>query len=104
MTDRTYGKGSSPTSFFLGSIIGAMAGAAAALLFAPQSGDEIQEEIKKKANVVWEEADLAVEKSKRLAESRIAEARNVAAEWFKEGASILERRAEEIKAPAKMTD
>ncbi|MFQ5924039.1 MAG: YtxH domain-containing protein, partial [Anaerolineales bacterium] len=82
MTDRTNGTGSSPTSFILGSIIGAMAGAVTALLLAPQSGDETQEEIKKKASAIREDADRAVEQRKGLAAERIAQARNSVAEWF----------------------
>lgn len=52
-------------SFILGFLIGAMAGAAAALLMTPQSGDELRQTIEKKS------IDLKDEAARRAEEARV---------------------------------
>lgn len=52
------------TKFFTGLIIGAVIGAAVALLYAPQSGSETRRILKEKASAIKEKASKAVSKIK----------------------------------------
>ena len=59
----------SSTEFFVGLILGAVIGAAVALLYAPQSGAETRRMVKEKASDLKEKASKAVSKIKGSADS-----------------------------------
>lgn len=80
----------SMSSFFLGWVTGAAAGAVAALLIAPQSGAETQQQLRRQAETLQREADRIVEEGRRKAEGRVAEARAAVSDRLKQGAAVLE--------------
>ena len=80
----------SMSSFFLGWVTGATAGAVAALLIAPQSGAETQQQLRRQAESLRKEADRVMQDGRRKAESRVAEARTAISDRLKEGAAVLE--------------
>ena len=59
----------SSTKFLTGLIVGAVIGAAVALLYAPQSGSETRRIVKEKASSIKEKASKAVSKIKGSADS-----------------------------------
>jgi gas vesicle protein len=54
--------GESSTKFFAGLMLGAVVGAAVALLYAPQSGSETRRIVKEKASAIKEKASKIVSK------------------------------------------
>lgn len=56
-------------------VLGALVGAGLALLFAPQSGDETQEQIRTRARELRDEAETRVRTAQRRLEERLEEAR-----------------------------
>ncbi len=93
-------------AFLAGVIVGGVMGALAALLMAPQSGEEIRTmlrekgvEIKDRATVSAEEALKRAEEARKKAEEALAEARKKAEEAAKiaqEQAITLQQRGQEI--------
>jgi len=84
-------------AFLTGFFVGALAGAAAALLLAPQSGEETRTLIRDKSIELKDKAAVSVEDARVKAEAILADAR------AKAEATIAEARlkAEEISAQAK---
>lgn len=56
-------------------VLGALLGAGAALLLAPQTGEEAQEELRVRAKKLREEAETRVKEAQKTIEHRIGEAR-----------------------------
>jgi gas vesicle protein len=56
-------------------VLGALLGAGAALLLAPQTGEEAQEELRKRAKQLRAEAETRVKEAQKTIEHRIGEAR-----------------------------
>ncbi len=93
------------SAFLAGVFVGGVAGALAALLMAPQSGEEVRTllkekgiEIKDRASVSAEEALRRAEEARRKAEEALAEARRKAEEAAKaaqEQAITLQKRGKE---------
>lgn len=75
MSDKTGG-----TDFIAGFVIGMLAGAAAALLFAPKSGEETRGLIRDKGIELKEQADEKSAEARKRAEELQAEARRKAQE------------------------
>ena len=63
--------------FALGAAIGALAGGVAALLLAPQSGEETRKQIKSKTQEAQMRANLAMKEGKGLAQKAGKEAREI---------------------------
>ena len=89
-------------SFLMGFIIGGLAGAAASLLLAPQSGEETRTLIKDKAIVIrertsetveeaYKQAEVAAQEAIRKAEDLLAKARSQAEEVQRRGQMIIEK-------------
>lgn len=85
-------------AFLFGTIVGGLIATTTALLFAPQSGEETQQQIKDRAAALRTEAEGRIEQGRQSAEAAVKKARSSVADWMKQGATILDRRAEEIRA------
>lgn len=72
-------------SFFQGFIAGGLIGAGLALIFAPKSGRELREDIKKKSAELKKDADLLY-----------AEAKDKTVDWWQDGI----KKAEQLKVDA----
>ena len=84
-------------AFLVGFIVGGLTGAVAALLFAPQSGEETRALIKDKSIELRDRAQITAEEAIARAEAAAAEARARADELAKQ----LKARGEEVVATAK---
>ncbi len=62
-------------AFITGLFIGGLIGAGAALLFAPQSGEETREQIRQKGIELTEQASQMAEEARTKAETALTEAR-----------------------------
>lgn len=80
-------------AFLTGFFVGGLIGAAAAMLFAPQSGQETREQLVHKASELTEQATKAAEEARERAEKAIAEAR----EKLNEATQELQARAKELQ-------
>ncbi|MCX6808084.1 MAG: YtxH domain-containing protein [Candidatus Berkelbacteria bacterium] len=65
--------------FFLGVVFGALAGAAAGLLLAPQSGKETREVLGKKVKEYTKDCKEMVEKGKEIAKEKIKDTADLVA-------------------------
>jgi len=84
-------------AFLLGSLFGGLTAAAAMLLFAPQSGVETQEQIRKKADELKADLETEFQNRRNSAEESIAlNLKNVAGK-LEQVATTLNQRAEEVK-------
>jgi len=79
-------------AFLVGFVVGGLTGAVAALLLAPQSGEETRAVIKEKAIVLRDKTGETVEKAYARAEAAAAEARA----RFEELAETTKTRASEL--------
>jgi gas vesicle protein len=84
-------------AFLVGFIVGGLTGAVAALLFAPQSGEETRALIKDKSIELRDKAQVTAEEALAKAEAAAAEARARADELAKE----VKARSQEVVASAK---
>jgi gas vesicle protein len=75
-------------SFFLGFLVGAMAGAAAALLLTPQSGEELRRNIEQKSVELKGEATRLAEDAKQQAQ-RLTEEAKGQVEYVQEQGRII---------------
>ncbi len=93
------GRGSgSVGALFLGALLGGLAGAAAGLLMAPQSGEATQQDIRARGRALRLNAEARLEEGRSQAEQKLALARIRLAEWLKQGSQILDHQAEDIPA------
>ncbi len=85
--------GSDVVAFLSGFVIGGLVGAAVALLFAPQSGEETRAQIRSKSIELTERAKEAVRETQERAERVLEEARAKA----EAVAADIRRQAEELQ-------
>ncbi|MCR4440218.1 MAG: YtxH domain-containing protein [bacterium] len=78
-------------AFLKGFLIGGAVGAIIALLYAPKSGKETREDIKKRTEEFLEEADREVSELKRRAATLVGEGRRRAAELAEEAEEKVEQ-------------
>jgi gas vesicle protein len=83
---------------FLGALMGMMAGAAAGLLMAPQSGEATKDDILERGQALRSNAEARLNEGRSQAEHKLAQARNTMAEWLQQGSQILDHQAEDIRA------
>ena len=57
--------GNQLVAFFIGVILGAVAGAGVALLFAPEAGEELRQKIQSGAEANWQKANIELDKLKQ---------------------------------------
>lgn len=84
-------------AFLVGFIVGGLTGAVAALLFAPQSGEETRALIRDKSIELRDKAQVTAEEALAKAEAAAAEARARADELAKE----VKARSQEVISSAK---
>jgi len=85
-------------AMFLGALMGMMAGAAAGLLMAPQSGEATKDDILERSQALRSNAEARLNEGRSQAEHKLAQARNTMAEWLQQGSQILDHQAEDIRA------
>jgi gas vesicle protein len=86
--------------FIKGIVVGGLIGSAAALLFAPKSGKETQEDIKRKARLVKHDIDTTIDQMQQDLVGRIDNLKDVAKELgneAKQESAGLIKRAELLK-------
>ena len=88
-------------AFLVGFIVGGLTGAVAALLFAPQSGEETRALIKDKSIELRDKAQITAEEAYARAESAAKEARARAEELAHEARIRAEQLASEVKERSK---
>lgn len=80
-----------------GVLFGALAGAAAALLFAPRSGDETKQVLREQGQELRGDLEKRLLEGRLLAERNVASARSTVADWLAQGSQLLSERAEEVR-------
>lgn len=80
-----------------GVFFGAMAGAAAALMFAPRSGDETKQVLREQGQELRGDLEKRMLQGRLLAEKNVASARSTVADWLAQGSQLLSERAEEVR-------
>ncbi len=99
-------------AFLVGFIVGGLTGAVAALLLAPQSGEETRKYIKDKSielydkasdtvEMTYQQAQQTADEAVKAAESFLATAKARAEELQKQGQVILEEQKSKIEAKVK---
>ena len=88
-------------AFLVGFVVGGLTGAVAALLFAPQSGEETRALIKDKSIELRDKAQLTAEETYARAEAAAKEARVRAEELAHEARVRAEQLAAEVKERGK---
>jgi gas vesicle protein len=91
-------------AFMLGSVLGGLTASLLSLLWAPQSGDETQRQLREKADDLKVQAEETIEQSRTKAESGVMEARQAVAGWLSQSAQELNRRAEQIRPTSSMME
>lgn len=84
-------------ALFLGALIGALAGAAAALLMAPRSGEETQEEIRRRSKELRSAAERRLDEGRDTAKQGVRQARTTVADWLEQGSSLLGEQADHLR-------
>lgn len=90
--------------FFKGFLMGGAIGAVIALLYAPKSGKEMREDLKRKTEELLEEADKGVAGASKSAAEIVAEGRRKAEALRKEAEELMadaKKRAKEVLAEGK---
>lgn len=84
-------------SWMKGILFGALAGAAAALLFAPHSGEDTKRNIRQQGEALRGDVEKRMLEGRLIAEKNVASARATVADWLAQGSELLSERAEEMK-------
>lgn len=88
-------------AFVMGFVVGALSGAIASLLMAPQTGDETRQLIKDKAIELKEKGGVTFEETKKKAEEAYKEAVTKAQEF---GSTTVEKVSETVKKVKKTVE
>ncbi len=88
-------------AFLVGFVVGGLTGAVAALLFAPQSGEETRALIKDKSIELRDKAQMSAEEAYARAEQLAADARARAEELTKEARTRATELAGEVRERSK---
>lgn len=80
-----------------GLLFGALAGAAAALLFAPRSGEETKQVLREQGEELRGDFEKRMLEGRLIAQKNVASARSTVAEWLAQGSQLLSERAEEMR-------
>jgi gas vesicle protein len=91
-------------AFLLGSMLGGLTASLLSLLWAPQSGDETQRQLREKADDLKMQAEDTITQGRDKAESRVMDARQAVASWLSQSAQELNRRAEQIRPTPPMRE
>lgn len=102
-------------AFLVGFIVGGLTGAVAALLLAPQSGEETRTIIKERAielrdkasegiGEAYSQAEAAANEAVRKAEALLAQAKQTAAELQQKGAVMLEEQKAKLSKSTPKSD
>jgi len=102
-------------AFLVGFIVGGLTGAVAALLLAPQSGEETREIIKERAielrdkasegiGEAYTQAEAAANEAVRRAEALLAQAKETASTLQQKGAVVLEEQKAKIAKTLQKSD
>jgi gas vesicle protein len=83
-------------TFLLGALFGATAGALTALLLTPQSGEEMQTEIRNKALELKQSADNRISEGQQQLQSQLRKGKNTMAELLEQSAEILQEDDEKV--------
>ena len=83
-------------NFILGTLVGGIIGSIAALLIAPQSGEQTQKLILEKGESWRQDAAERIDEGRHYAEDKINEARDTISGWFSTGSSLLDETSQEI--------
>jgi gas vesicle protein len=83
--------------FFAGFLLGSFVGAAAALLFAPQSGEETREEIRERGIELQGRMNVTTEEARQRAEQLALQARQRAAEAQERGRMAMEEQRSRLQ-------
>jgi gas vesicle protein len=86
-----------PGAFLLGTLLGGLTAAAAMLLYAPQSGVETQEQIRKKAYELRDDFENEIQNRRLDAEDSISTSLKNVAGRLEKVAENLNQRAEDLK-------
>lgn len=90
-------RGGSAGTMILGALFGALAGAAAALLMAPRSGEETQEEIRRRSEELRSVAEERLNEGRDTAKHGVRKARTTVADWLEQGSSLLGDQADHLR-------
>lgn len=83
-------------NFILGTLVGGIIGSIAALLMAPQSGEQTQKLILEKGESWRQDAAERIDDGRNYAEDKFNEARNTISDWFSSGSNLLDEKSQEI--------
>lgn len=89
---------SSAGPILLGMLTGALAGAAAALLMAPRSGEEMKGELRERGQALRDQAERRISDGRNRAGDTIRQARMTVADWLDQGSSLLEDQASSLRS------
>lgn len=81
----------------LGMLTGALAGAAAALLMTPRSGEEMKRELRERGQALRNEAERRVQHGRGRARDTIRQSRLTVADWLEQGSSLLGDQANSLR-------
>lgn len=95
--ERTSGRSGSAGAMMLGALLGALAGAAAALLMAPRSGQETQDELRRRSEELRSAAERRLNDGRDTAKTGVKQARTTVAEWLEQGSALLGEQADHLR-------
>lgn len=97
-TKRGARRRSSAGPVLLGMLTGALAGAAAALLMAPRSGEEMKGELRERGQALRDDAERRISEGRNRAGATIRQARMTVAGWLDQGSSLLGDQASNLRS------
>lgn len=97
MEERTSSRRASGWSWMKGAFVGALIGSVAALLFAPQSGDQTKQNLRKQGEELREDLEKRLMEGRLVAENNVASARATVADWLTQGSELLSKQADEVR-------